>query len=158
MKDLSSQFDSQTLLDLNQTFFRLFTESGFLCIKVSQSRKKDILNNFHSTHRSNNVTNDKNVKLSPVNFLRLPRSVWTNPHREIASQQQRSLSLGADHLTLEGGGGVGDFEKKFPASACWKKKIACSTNDIEKKILALLQARKKIVASYFIGALQNPCN
>ena len=41
-------------------------------------------------------------------------------------------SLGADHLTLEGGGGVGDFEKKFPASACRKKKIACSTNVIEK--------------------------
>ena len=28
-------------------------------------------------------------------------------------------SLGADHLTLEeGGGGGGDFGKKFPASAC----------------------------------------
>ena len=38
---------------------------------------------------------------------------------------------GADHLTLEGGRGVGDFEKKFPASACRKKKIACSTNVIE---------------------------
>ena len=37
----------------------------------------------------------------------------------------------ADHLTLEGGGGGGDFEKKFPASACRKKKIACSTNVIE---------------------------
>ena len=42
-----------------------------------------------------------------------------------------------------------DFEKKFPASACWKKKIACSTNDIEKNILALLQARKKNVAKLF---------
>ena len=41
--------------------------------------------------------------------------------------------LGANHLTLEGGreGGVGDFEKKFPASTCRKKKIACSTNVIE---------------------------
>ena len=28
-------------------------------------------------------------------------------------------------------GGVGDFEKKFPASTCRKKKIACSTNVIE---------------------------
>ena len=27
---------------------------------------------------------------------------------------------------------MGDFEKKFPASACRKKKIACSTNVIEK--------------------------
>ena len=26
---------------------------------------------------------------------------------------------------------MGDFEKKFPASACQKKKIACSTNVIE---------------------------
>ena len=39
--------------------------------------------------------------------------------------------LGADHLTLEGGGGVSDFEKKIPASACRKKKIAYSTNVIE---------------------------
>ena len=30
-----------------------------------------------------------------------------------------------------GGGGVGDFEKKIPAKACRKKKIACSTNVIE---------------------------
>ena len=44
-----------------------------------------------------------------------------------------SKRLGADQLTLEGvgGGGVGDFEKKFPASACRKEKIACSTNVIE---------------------------
>ena len=58
--------------------------------------------------------------------------------------------LGADHLTLERGGGVGDFEKKFPASTCRKKKIACSTNVIEslwekkgKKYLAHQIARKK---------------
>ena len=52
-----------------------------------------------------------------------------------------------------------DFEKKFPASLCRKEKIACSTNEIEKKILALLQARKKNVAKLFHhsrGALQNP--
>ena len=55
----------------------------------------------------------------------------------------------ADHLTLEGGGG-GDFEKKFPASACRKKKIACSTNVIKslrekkgKKYPAHHIARKK---------------
>ena len=40
------------------------------------------------------------------------------------------MMLGADHLTLEGGG-VSDFEKKIPASACRKKKIACSTNVVE---------------------------
>ena len=28
------------------------------------------------------------------------------------------MMLGADHLTLEGGGGVSYFEKKIPASAC----------------------------------------
>ena len=38
--------------------------------------------------------------------------------------------LGADHLTLGGGGVVFDFEKNFSASACRKKKIACSTNVI----------------------------
>ena len=63
-----------------------------------------------------------------------------------------SERLGADQLTLEGGGreGVGDFEKKFPASACRKEKIACSTNVIEslwekkgKKHLAHHIARKK---------------
>ena len=37
----------------------------------------------------------------------------------------------ADHLTHEGVGGGGDFEKIFPASACRKKKNACSTNVIE---------------------------
>ena len=53
--------------------------------------------------------------------------------------------------TLEGGG-VGDFEKKFPASACRKKKIACSTNVIEslwekreKKILPTILLGKKIL-------------
>ena len=53
---------------------------------------------------------------------------------------------------------MGDFEKKIPASACWKKKIACSTNEIEKN-LALLQASNKNVAKLFHhswGALQNP--
>ena len=47
-------------------------------------------------------------------------------------------------------GGVGDFEKKFPASACRKKAIACSTNVIEslwekreKKYPAHQIARKK---------------
>ena len=45
-----------------------------------------------------------------------------------------------------------DFEKKFPASACPKKKIACSTNVIEslwekkgKKYPAHQIARKKIL-------------
>jgi len=46
--------------------------------------------------------------------------------------------------------GVSDFEKKFPASACRKKKIECSTNVIErlwekkgKKYLAHQIAGKK---------------
>ena len=38
-------------------------------------------------------------------------------------------------LTFEGCGWVGDFEKKFPASACRKKKIASSTNGINKEFL-----------------------
>ena len=59
--------------------------------------------------------------------------------------------LGADHLILERGG-VGDFEKKFPASTCRKKKIACSTNVIEslwekreKNILLTRLLEKKIL-------------
>ena len=50
------------------------------------------------------------------------------------------MMLGADHLTLEGGG-VSDFEKKIPASACRKKKIACSTNVIE----SLWEKREKSI-------------
>ena len=49
----------------------------------------------------------------------------------------------------EGGGGRGDFDKNFPAGACRKKKIACSTNVIEslwekkgKKYLVHQIARK----------------
>jgi len=41
--------------------------------------------------------------------------------------------------------------KKFPASACWDKKIACSTNEIEKN---------KAISS-FLGGLsksQQNCN
>ena len=47
---------------------------------------------------------------------------------------------------------MGDFEKKFPASACRKKKIACSTNVIEslwekkeKNILPTILLGKKIL-------------
>ena len=50
-------------------------------------------------------------------------------------------------------GGVGYFEKKIPASACRKKKTACSTNVIEslwgkkkgKKYPANQIARKKFL-------------
>ena len=58
--------------------------------------------------------------------------------------------LGADHLTLGGGGGW--FWKKFSASACRKKKIACSTNVIgslrekrEKNILPTRLLEKKFL-------------
>ena len=50
--------------------------------------------------------------------------------------------LGADLLSLEGGGG--DFGKKIAASACRKKKIACSTNVIEN-ILPTRLLEKKIL-------------
>ena len=47
---------------------------------------------------------------------------------------------------------MGDFEKKFPASACRKKKIACSTNVIKslrekkgKNILPTILLEKKIL-------------
>ena len=45
---------------------------------------------------------------------------------------------------------MGDFEKKFPASACQKRKIACSTNVIEKKFLHCCKKEKKMLQSYFI--------
>ena len=67
-----------------------------------------------------------------------------------------SVPLGADHLTLEGG--VDDFEKKFPASPCQKKKNACSTNEIEKNPCTAA-SKKKNVAKLFHhsrGTLQNP--
>ena len=51
-----------------------------------------------------------------------------------------------------------DFEKKFPASPCRKKKIACSTNEIEKNSCTAA-SKKKNVAKLFHhprGTLQNP--
>ena len=43
---------------------------------------------------------------------------------------------------------MGDFEKKNPASACRKKKIACSTNVIEKNSCTAVR-KKKNVAKLF---------
>ena len=43
-----------------------------------------------------------------------------------------------------------DFEKKIPASACRKKKIASSINVIEKKFLRCCKKEKKMLQSYFI--------
>ena len=48
-------------------------------------------------------------------------------------------------LTFEGCEWVGDFEKKFPASACRKKKIASSTNGINKEFL---HCCKKVISSF----------
>ena len=50
---------------------------------------------------------------------------------ELTVHMLKNPAKGADHSTLEGGRGVGDFAKTFPARACRKKKIACSTNVIE---------------------------
>jgi len=44
---------------------------------------------------------------------------------------------------------VDDFEKKFPASPCRKKKIPCSTNEIEKNSCTAA-SKKKMLQSYFI--------
>ena len=70
--------------------------------------------------------------------------------------------LGADHLTLEevglGGGGGDDFENKILAGACWRKKIACSTNEIEINSCTAT-SKKKNAAKLFhhsCGALQTP--
>ena len=44
-----------------------------------------------------------------------------------------------------------DFQKKVPASPCQKKKIACSTNEIEIKFLHCCKQEKKMLQSYFIS-------
>ena len=84
--------------------------------------------------------------------LRLPQKVnllATDKLRHFAQPRPIIVNLGADHLTLEGGGGwVGDFEKKFPASACLKKKIVSSTNEIEKNSCTAA-SKKKNVAKLF---------
>ena len=53
---------------------------------------------------------------------------------------------------------MGDFEKKFPASTCWKKKIACSTKEREKKFLHCYKQGKNVgkLFHHSWGALQNP--
>ena len=48
----------------------------------------------------------------------------------VEEQGNLGANLGADQLTLKAG--VDDFEKKIPASARRKKKIACSTNVMKK--------------------------
>jgi len=42
------------------------------------------------------------------------------------------------------------LKKNFLQVLVGRTKIACSTNEIEKKIIALLQARKKMLQRYFI--------
>ena len=51
------------------------------------------------------------------------------------------------------GWGVGDFEKKFPASACRKKKIACSTNVIEKNVFTAVRKKQMLQNYCFICAM-----
>ena len=67
-----------------------------------------------------------------------------NEAQELVEEQGNlGANLGADHLTLKAG--VDDFEKKIHASACRKKKIACSTNVIEKNIPPTRLLEKKIL-------------
>ena len=46
---------------------------------------------------------------------------------------------------------MGDFEIKFPASACMKKKIACSTNDIEKISCTAASKKKNVAKAISLG-------
>ena len=71
---------------------------------------------------------------------------------ELTVHMLKNPAKGADHSTLEGERGVGDFAKTFPASACRKEEIVCSTNVIEslwekkeKRYPAHHIARKKIL-------------
>ena len=50
---------------------------------------------------------------------------------------------------------MGGFEKNFLQALVGRKKLHAAQMTY-KKILALLQARKTMSQSYFIGALQNP--
>ena len=54
--------------------------------------------------------------------------------------------LGADHSTSEGGGGGGDFEKKYPASAYAQEKHSCTRPSCQKKFMHVQWAGKKILA------------
>ena len=66
-----------------------------------------------------------------IEYIDIPKQQHRSQNTSTYRTCCLSERLGADQLTLEGGGGGGDFEKKFPASACRKEKIACSTNVIE---------------------------
>ena len=78
---------------------------------------------------------------------------WLTLQRDRRTRGGTRLShLGADHITLEGGTGVGDFEKNFLQALVGKKKVACSTNVTEslwekkgKKYPAHQNAKKKIL-------------
>jgi len=60
---------------------------------------------------------------------------------------------------LSEGESVGDdFEKKNPASACRKKKIACSTKGVLKKILQCCKKETKKAISRFMLLYKIPAN
>ena len=53
--------------------------------------------------------------------------------KETIDTVQEYTYLGAGYLTFDRGGGVGDFEKRFPASACRKKK--CMQHKCNRKLM-----------------------
>ena len=57
---------------------------------------------------------------------------------------------------------MGDFEKKFPEGACRKKKIACSTNVIERKFLRCCKKEKNVAKLFHHSGVfkksQQNCN
>ena len=113
---------------------------SLLVLKGLTSSNKDNSANF-----SGEKTHDETLR--GVYFFYNTRKKTSN---QISYSYSFSSSKLRGHLTLEAGREYGDFEKKFPASACRKKKIACSTNVIEslwekkgKKYPAHQIARKK---------------
>ena len=66
--------------------------------------------------------------------------------------------LGADHLTLEGGGGWVILKKNFLQALVGRKKLHAAQRK-EKKNSCTATSKEKMLQSYFIipgGALQNP--
>ena len=59
----------------------------------------------------------------------------------------KHISLGVDHLIFEGGGGLEELRKKFPAELSQRKKKSCNTDGQEKKCLHKLRGKKNFVPS-----------
>ena len=123
-----------------------------ICLLQTDKRSEDRLRDKRRSSHHTNQTYKSKICLMMYIFTLVREKIYYNCLLLVGFSW---LILGADHLTLEGG--VGDFEKKFPANACRKKKIACSTIVIEKNSCAAVRKKKKCckAISSFRGSLKN---